>query len=170
MPSVDVAIRCPWCGNTCSEPWCESCQRQLAGPKPPRGQRVIDREEKRARFDAAEDANKKAAKRRDNNRCRWPGEHKCRGILESAHVQAKGMGGDHGTRSATANLFTACSWIHRSGPETIERHELRIEFETPGGCDGLLSFWKQDGGRDANGEPTYFCIGRERSIGLLEHV
>lgn len=166
--STAIAIRCPWCGRSCAEPWCETCQRQLAGPKAPRGSRVLDKEKTRKDIEDKEFENKKEAKARDSWRCRWPEEHKCRGGLEAAHIQAKGVGGDHGLRSETGNLISVCAWIHRSGPVTLEHHELKVEFETAKGCDGPVSFWKQDGGRDALGEPTYVCIARERSIGLLE--
>lgn len=138
-------------------------------PKAPRGQHKLDKEEAKKVIADAEFENKQIAKARDSWRCRWPEAHKCRGGLEAAHIEAKGMGGDHGTRSGTENLIAVCRWIHRQGPSTIEHHGLRVEFETPAGCDGPVSFWREDGGQDPKtGLRTYVCVGRERLIGLIE--
>jgi hypothetical protein len=131
-------------------------------PKPARGSHVLDREKKRAEIEKDEEAAKKSAKLRDGLRCRWPEAHKCRGLLEGAHIfRDKGMGGDHGTVSDTGNLMALCSWIHRRGPQSIHGKQLRVEPETSRGADGPCSFYRLD----ANDEWT--CVGVEITIGVL---
>lgn len=133
-----------------------------AFPKPRRGSHRLEREARRAALVEAENVVKAQAKARDGHRCRWPERHQCRGGLEACHLRAKGMGSDGGTRTYTGNLITLCAWMHRSGPETVEHHEVRIEAETPLGADGPLSFWRES----ADGH--WYCVGRERSVGVLE--
>ncbi len=131
------------------------------GPKPSRGQRVLDKEKADAEALADEIAVKKLVKARDI-RCRWPEKHKCRGQLEAAHLVDASLGG----AMATDNLILLCSWVHRRGPESIHGKQLRIESETPAGADGPLSFWKRD--EDASGAGGYYQIKRETSLGILE--
>lgn len=139
-----------------------------AMPKASRGQRVLDREEQQAAFRKQAVEVMKAVRARDGG-CRWPEAHKCRGGLEACHVEAKGIGGDHGARTTTQNELLLCAWIHRRGPASLHGFQLKIECETPDGCDGPLSFWREDGGVDrVTGKRTYVCIARERSVGVIE--
>jgi len=130
-------------------------------PKPRRGSAVLEREKKRKDIEDRQAEIIKAAKARDGYRCRWPEAHKCRGLLEGAHIEAKGMGGDHGERTYTGNIITLCAWIHRRGPDSLEHHQLRIETETERGADGPLSFWRE--GKDGK----WYCVGRELAVGIL---
>jgi hypothetical protein len=98
-------------------------------------------------------------------RCRWPEAHVCRGgALESAHIRDKSLRGE----TSTANEVLLCPWIHRRGPESIHGKQLKIEAETPYGANGPLSFHRQTGEVDALGQPIYYCVARERSVGVIE--
>lgn len=135
--------------------------RVIGNWKPERGSGVLAKEARRAEIEAHERAVKQRTKRRDGG-CRWPEASDCRGILEGAHIEAKGMGGDHGERTHTGNVVTLCLWHHRKGPASIHSPNGRIDCETDAGADGPLSFWRRgsDGG--------WFCVGRERSVGVIE--
>jgi len=128
------------------------------GPKPSRGQRVLDKEERDAKAKKHELEIKKLVKLRDG-RCRWPEAHKCRGVLEAAHILDASLGGE----MTTANLVTLCAWIHRRGPESIHGKQLDIDIEDiKKGANGPLSFWKQD----AKGE--YYMVNRETAPFVYE--
>jgi len=132
-------------------------------PKPARGAFQLEREKTRADIEKAEEAAKKLAKKRDGFVCRWPEAHKCRGLLEGAHIfEDKGMGGDHGTVSDTWNLMALCAWLHRRGPATIHGKLLKVEPETPDGADGPCSFWRR-----ATIQDEWTCVGVETAIGVL---
>jgi hypothetical protein len=121
------------------------------GPKPSRGQRVLDKEERDAAAKKHELEVKKAVKLRDG-RCRWPEAHKCRGLLEAAHILDASLGG----AMESGNLVTLCAWIHRRGPESIHGKQLDIDIEDiKAGANGPLSFWKQS----ETGE--YYMVKRE---------
>lgn len=128
-----------------------------ACPKPLRGQHVLDREEKRAEYETVLDLAKKAAKIRDSYACRWPELHKCRGLLEGAHLIDASLGGE----PVRSNIVCLCKWIHRGGPQSIHGKQLRIEPETEQGADGPLSFYRED----SKGEWT--CVGCETAIHVL---
>lgn len=123
-----------------------------AQPKPPRGQHVLDREAARADYEAKLDAAKKAAKKRDGFVCRWPEVHKCRGLLEGAHLVDASLGG----LPERKNIVTLCAWIHRRGPASIHGKQLHLEVETADEADGPLAFYR-DG----------LCVGVETAVGVL---
>lgn len=138
--------------------------QRTAPEKPAKGSHVLEREAKRNRLVALEDAAKKAAKIRDGYKCRWPSEHVCRGDLEGAHIfEDKKMGGDHGRLSKSSWLLTVCAWIHRRGPESIHGKDLRVTADTPKGADGPCSFWKKE-----KGAHRFTLVAREVRIGQLE--
>ena len=110
--------------------------------KPAKGTALLERETKKARRKALEQLVAKLVKRRDG-RCRWPEKHICRGGLEAAHLDGKGMGGDHGLRTYAENEVTLCAWLHRRGPESLHGGQLRIDKDTAAGANGPLSFWRQ---------------------------
>jgi hypothetical protein len=133
-------------------------------PKPKRGASILAR----AAQDAARKANEKAVaalvKARDG-RCRWPEKHVCRGgPLEAAHIVDKSLRGETSTR----NVVTLCPFLHRRGPESIHSKDLKIECETAYGADGALSFWRRSDEVDALGQPVYWMVARERSVGVIE--
>lgn len=127
-------------------------------PKPAKGTALLERERRTADRKALERDVALRVKLRDGFKCRWPEVHKCRGGLEAAHIRDKSLMGE----TTTENVVTVCAWIHRRGPESIHGKQLKFEKETPAGADAGLSFWRQD----ATG--TYYSVGRERAIGILE--
>jgi hypothetical protein len=135
---------------------------RCAPPKPQRGAGILAREDADKRREQHEREVAKAVKRRDG-RCRWPEAHTCRGELEAAHIVDKSLGGE----TSTENELTICAWLHRRGPESIHGKQLKVEKETARGANGPLSFWRQDGGFDALGYPTYVCVAVEDGRGGL---
>jgi hypothetical protein len=79
-------------------------------------------------------------------------------VLDGAHLQAAGMGGDPQLRRTTrANIISLCRTRHRQ----LHAGAARIEALTVAGADGpcVFSLW-----RDA----AYVEVGRERSLGVFE--
>src|SRR5688572_16665815 len=132
--------------------------------KPKRGAAILAREKADAEREAHEREIAKQVKTREGFKCRWPEKHKCRGGLEAAHILDKSLGG----ATSTENELAVCAWIHRRGPASIHGKELRVDKESGLGANGPLSFWKQSGEYDALGQPIYYCVARERSIGVVE--
>jgi hypothetical protein len=133
--------------------------------KPKRGTAILERAKADSERKAREAEVAKLVKARDGFKCRWPEKHVCRGgPLEAAHIEDKSRMGE----TSTQNEVTLCPWLHRRGPESIHGKELKIEVETPLGADGPLSFWRQTGEYDALGQPVYYCVARERSVGVVE--
>ena len=87
-----------------------------------------------------------------------------RGGLEAVHIVDKSLGGP----TCMENEVALCKWIHRKGPESIHGKQLKVEKDSPAGADGVLSYWRQDGGRDALGQPTYYMVGRNGPDGVPE--
>jgi hypothetical protein len=132
-------------------------------PKIPEGRKPLELEriEKRQRRTLDEKANKGKARKRDGHKCRWP-RCECQKVklaLETAHVKAKGMGGDHGSRSGTENLLTLCRLKHQGPRDSLHSGDLSITKLTPAGCDGPLEFYD-------NG----VLVGREVAVGVLEQT
>lgn len=96
---------------------------------------------------ATEATNKRAAKKRDGYKCRFPlcGCAKLKLRIESSHDLHKGMGGNPaGDRSETAGLITLC--LHRHQHGAISRHAgtLRARHLSPErGNDGPV-YWDVD--------------------------
>lgn len=130
----------------------------IAFPKPERGSHVLAREAKRAEYEKDLDAAKKTAKLRDGMRCRWPETHKCRGLLEGAHLEDASLGG----APAPENIISLCAWIHRRGPRTIHGKHLKVEPETERGTDGPCAFYRREQLTD-----PWTCVGVEIAIGVL---
>lgn len=123
--------------------------------------------ERRARRDAMaeyEDREKTKVRKRDL-RCRWPHCANClahRPPLDVAHVcGAKGMGGDHGTRSSAQQMMLIDHVTHLA-TGGIEQHGKWVEPLTPEGTDGPCEFWQ----RDAHGRP--FLVARELAPFIYE--
>jgi hypothetical protein len=97
----------------------------------------------RTRLRSSEKSAKADAKRRDFP-CRWPGcDCAKRGLRgEAAHIQGKGMGGDHGLRTTAANLAFLCHRRHQ-GPRSLHSGDLRIEPLTERGMDGPVAFYER---------------------------
>ena len=129
-----------------------------ACPKPVRGALMLEREERQAKALSIEKREKAKAKKRDGGKCRWPEKHKCRGVLESAHILDTSLMGE----MAAENLVTLCSWLHRRGPVSIHGKQLRVECETAAGANGPLAFYQQG----VDGE--FYLVARETAIGVYE--
>lgn len=98
-------------------------------PRPARGTAKAERRRKRAALDREERETKAQVRRRDLRLCQVP---KCyRRDVEVAHVKAKGMGGDHGTRTTTANLICVCAGHHRGPTISLHAGTLRVEARDP---------------------------------------
>lgn len=124
----------------------------------------------RKRVDAvnAENANKRAAKRRDKHRCRFPlcGCRVLRLRIEASHNKHKGIGGNPaGDRSQVSGLVTLCLHRHQHGRISIHKGTLRPRFLTPDHFNGTIA-WEIDLaelGAKAVG-PLWQEIARERAI------
>lgn len=125
--------------------------------KPAKGTVVLEREKARATRKAQRRAAVDEAKARDGYLCRWPERHKCRGLLEGAHIIDSSLKGP----DEPWNIVSLCAWVHRRGPESIHGKQLKVQMETTEGANGPLSFWRQTGEVDQLGQPVYYCIKRE---------
>ena len=132
--------------------------------KPHKGASLIERRTRRKETVAREDAEKAKVRARDRI-CRWPRCENCRRFkprLEVAHHRAKGMGGDHGTRSTADQMVLLDVLTHQGGPSSLEQHGRRIEPLTPLGTSGPCEFWSQDDAGD------WYLVARERAPFVYE--
>lgn len=115
---------------------------RCATPKPVKGSLLLARRAAKSAIKAHEDAEKKAVRLRDGGRCRWPG---CRdkSRLEVAHLDDKGMGGDHGVRTDRAYMICLCYLCHQ-GPHSLHQQTKRIEVLTAQGTNGPCAFYERD--------------------------
>jgi hypothetical protein len=134
--------------------------------KPVRGSLVLERDQRKAEAKAERRDATAEAKARDGYRCRWPEAHTCRGLLEGAHIKDKSTYPELAADSG--NIITLCAWIHRRGPASIHKKQLKVEAVTAAGAWAGLSFWRQTGEYDALGQPIYYEVCRESSIGIVE--
>jgi hypothetical protein len=113
-------------------------------PKPAKGSARAALLEKRATRRYVEATEKAAVRKRDGGVCRWPGcgERGEKWRLEVAHLNDKGMGGDHGTRSTRDQMILLCL-PHHQGPRSLHSGDLRITPVTSRGADGPLRFDEQ---------------------------
>jgi hypothetical protein len=128
---------------------------------------------RRIKVATAEKDNKKASKKRDGYRCRFPlcGCRKLGLRLESSHWEHKGPGGDpRGIRSDQDNLATLCSHRHKDGRISIDKGTLRPVFLTAKKYDGPVA-WEISvqaylGKYDRT--DTWARVATERAIGEWE--
>ena len=135
---------------------------RCAPAKPARGSHILARRQKRADLKAHEGREKARVVRRD-------GLHSCRLVPgcrekekhETAHLDDKGMGGDHGIRTTADRMIRACFW-HHQGVWSLHSKDLRVECLTDAGTDGPIEVWGQDeyGG--------WFMVKREIAVGISE--
>lgn len=133
-----------------------------AQPKPVKGAYALERHAKRQAIKRHEEQEKAAVRQRDRV-CRWPAcEYKAlKPRLEVAHLDDKGMGGDHGARTARERMVLLC-WLHHQGPTSLHSGALEIEPLTKRGTDGPVAFYR----RAESGRME--CVAVERSIGVSE--
>jgi len=116
-----------------------------AVPKPSKGSALIARRQRQKAIKAHEEAEKRKVRQRDVV-CRWPGCTNCRDYkprLEVAHLDDKGMGGDHGNRTSADRMILLCFLTHQ-GPRSLHSGDLRIEPLTEQGTDGPCMFLASD--------------------------
>jgi hypothetical protein len=126
----------------------EGWRGMSAIPKP------IKRRTVKAKRDKAKAANiglvREAVFERDGEMCRIPHcmTHKAKlhapffGVLELAHIDARGMGGNPDlTRDTTANTICCCAGHHqRFGKESLHSGYIKVRALTDKGADGPLCF------------------------------
>lgn len=130
-----------------------------APPKFPKDPLPVERAKKRQARMSHEKSEKAKVRTRDRH-CRWP-NCVCRSMrltAEVAHLDDKGMGGDHGVRTSADAMILLCHLKHR-GPTSLHSGDCRIERLTPAGTDGPCAFY--EGGQ---------LVGRERAVGILERL
>lgn len=114
-----------------------------ASPKPAKGSALIERRERRKQVEAFEDAEKHKVRIRDRMQCRWPACEYCRRYknltLHVAHLDSKGIGGDHGMRSSADQMMLLCFLSHQ-GPRSLHSGDRRITPLTDRGTNGPCSF------------------------------
>jgi hypothetical protein len=113
-----------------------------APAKDPKGTATKARRRAAARVRRLEGLYKAEAKILDHHRCQRPG---CIvqgvGRVESAHLDGKGMGGDHGARSDSPACFvTTCSDCHQ-GPRSLHSTHLLVVPLSDRGADGPLAWY-----------------------------
>ncbi len=120
-----------------------------------------ERADTRAQRRSFEQSEKAKVRKRDGG-CRWPHcDCRQRGLpIETAHVNDKGMGGDHGKRSTADQMIRLCRPKHQ-GPVSVHSGDLKIEPLSGMGTDGPCSFWK----RDAE-DGSWFLFAEETAIGV----
>lgn len=137
--------------------------RVLNNWKPAKGSGFIAAKTRRKKIVGAEDAEKDAVRDADR-RCRWPHCENCRSYrprLEVAHATAKGMGGDHGTRSDRTQMILL-DYLTHQGADGLEQHGRRIETLTEAGTRGPCEFWA----KDERGE--WYLVARELAPFIYE--
>lgn len=115
---------------------------RCAKPKPFKGSHFLTRKAKKAEIRRFEETEKAAVRVRDRV-CRWPGcKENGKGIrLEVAHLNDKGIGGDHSERSSRDQMILLCYW-HHQGPESLHSKDLKIEATTNDGTAGPCAFYE----------------------------
>jgi hypothetical protein len=130
--------------------------------KPQRGASLLARREKRSAIRAHETTEKAKVRQRDGDHvCRLVPHCREREKHETAHLDDKGMGGDHGNRTTADRMIRACFW-HHQGAWSLHSKDLRVDYLTDQGTDGEIEVW----GRDDGGQ--WFLVKRESAVGVTE--
>lgn len=130
--------------------------------KPSREDGKRAREAEKAKVRNHETEQKALVRKRDGAAyCRLVPSCSERGHFETAHLDNKGMGGDHGLRTISSLMVRTCEFHHR-GNWSLHSNDLRVEFLTPEKANGPIAVW----GRISTGE--FVMLGRETAIGNWE--
>lgn len=133
-----------------------------APPKPAKGSYLLDRRQKKAAIKAHEDSEKAKVVKRDGLKvCRLVPNCTERERFETAHLDDKGMGGDHGIRSRADRMIRSC-FFHHQGVWSLHAKRLRVDCLTERGTDGPIEVW----GTDENDQ--WFQVKRESAPGIVE--
>lgn len=133
-----------------------------APPKPAKGSAILARRQAREKIRAHEATEKAKVVKRDGSKvCRLIPSCAERQKFETAHLDDKGMGGDHGIRSTADRMIRSC-FFHHQGAWSLHSKDLRVVCLTDLGTDGPIEVWA----RDEQGQ--WFMVKRESSAGVLE--
>lgn len=138
-----------------------------ASPKPPRGEYSLERRGKKRERKLAEDRIMAAARRRDGNKCRFPRCSYKGLIVEVAHFDHRGMGGNpSGDKTQRDLLICLCVRHHdqfdgRALPQ-ISIDPVPVVGGVRRGTDGPCVFYV----RDETG--AWQHVATERLIGISE--
>lgn len=133
-----------------------------ACPKPAKGSALLERRAARAAIVAHEKAEKAKVVTRD-------GAHTCRLVPhcaerekhETAHIEDKGIGGDHGLRTSADTMLRACLF-HHQGRWSLHSGDLRVEYLTDDKCNGPIDVY----GKDEKGD--WYVVKHEIAAGVTE--
>ena len=129
--------------------------------KPAKGTAKLERRARKAAIDAHEAAEKAKVVKRD-------GAHYCRLVPgwrekewhETAHLDNKGMGGDHSIRTTADQMIRAC-FFHHQGAWSLHSKDLRVEYLTDRQANGPIQVLSR---RPETGE--VYVVGTERAVGI----
>lgn len=131
-------------------------------PKPAKGTALLARKQRRAEL-VSHEAREKAKVRKRDRGCRWPGCD-CRKLklrTEVAHLDAKGIGGDHGVRTTADQMIELC-FIKHQGVPSLHSGDLKIEPLSAAGTNGCCAFYA----RSESGRMEH--VASERAVGISE--
>lgn len=132
--------------------------------KPIKGQAWLDKKQRRAEHEAAEDKIMRAAKVRDGNKCRFPNcEHMPKKPrIECAHVvQHRGIGGNPALDRTVQHKLMALCFIHHGLFD--RQRSIEIEPLTERGTDGPCAFYQKN-----NETGAMEHVATETTIGISE--
>ena len=130
--------------------------------KPPKGTALLERRQKRAAIVSHEAEEKAKVVKRDGlHTCRLVPGCRERERHETAHLDAKGMGGDHGIRTTADRMIRAC-FFHHQGAWSLHSMDLRVECLTPAGTNGPIEVWARDE------DERWYLLKRETACGQTE--
>lgn len=123
--------------------------------KPAKGAAYMASKDRRANRRDAEDAEMRAGRKRDGNRCRWPGcTGKYRGLdlpIDMAHfLEHRKMGGNPTGDRTMADLVVALCRRHHNA---LDDDVIGIEPTSDANANGLLAFYE-----------------RNKETGQMEHI
>jgi hypothetical protein len=122
---------------------CLGAHTMTAPAKPAKGTAAREKRARRATIERQEGKAKILAKVRDNYTCRRCQRGPTSIGMEAAHVDDKGMGGDHGLRSSQpSDYVTLCRSCHQ-GPRSVHSRHVVIECGPERG-DGPVVFREAD--------------------------
>lgn len=131
--------------------------------KPPKGTALLERRAARAAIKAHEAEEKAKVVKRDGSAvCRLVPGCKEREKFETAHLDDKGMGGDHGIRTTADRMIRAC-FFHHQGNWSLHSSDLRVECLTDQGTNGPIDVYARD---DARGD--WYVLKHEIACGVTE--
>jgi hypothetical protein len=130
--------------------------------KPAKGSALLDRRDKRAQIKAHEATEKAKVVKRDGLKaCRLVPTCQEREKFETAHLDDKGMGGDHGNRTSADRMIRSC-FFHHQGPWSLHSNDLRVDCLTPEGTDGPVEVWARDE------HQQWYLLKRETAVNVVE--